>query len=80
MDPILNPFTPGAGTRPPALAGRESIIDEATISIKRAIIGNHCRSQMLLGLRGVGKTEPTRVFRRQFILSHATLADSSNWR
>ena len=24
--------------------------------------------------------EPTRVFRRQFILSHATLADSSNWR
>ena len=25
-------------------------------------------------------TEPTRVFRRQFILSHATLADSSNWR
>ena len=26
------------------------------------------------------KGEPTRVFRRQFILSHATLADSSNWR
>ena len=26
------------------------------------------------------RSEPTRVFRRQFILSHATLADSSNWR
>ena len=26
------------------------------------------------------QAEPTRVFRRQFILSHATLADSSNWR
>ena len=31
-------------------------------------------------LYGDGGSEPTRVFRRQFILSHATLADSSNRR
>ena len=31
-------------------------------------------------LAGEIPLEPTRVFRRQFILSHATLADSSNWR
>ena len=41
-----------------------------------------CHTRELLGwqLSKTGKSEPTRVFRRQFILSHATLADSSNWR
>lgn len=56
MDQITNPFAPGAGTLPPELAGRERIIEEAIVSIKRASIGNSCRSQMFLGLRGVGKT------------------------
>lgn len=56
MDKTLNPFTPGAGTIPPELAGRETIIEDATINIKRATMGLQCRSQMLLGLRGVGKT------------------------
>lgn len=56
MDPVRNPFAPGAGSRPPELAGRESILDEAHVAIARALIGKQNRSQMLLGLRGVGKT------------------------
>ncbi|MBC8146208.1 MAG: AAA family ATPase [bacterium] len=56
MDPVSNPFAPGAGSRPPQLAGRDAIIENATIAMKRVRIGNHAKSQMLLGLRGVGKT------------------------
>lgn len=56
MDPIRNPFAPGAGNQPPEFAGRESIIDEANVAIQRALLHKPSRSQMLLGLRGVGKT------------------------
>src|ERR1700712_4117564 len=56
MDPVRNPFAPGAGSRPPELAGRESILQDAQIAVQRALIGKPSRSQMLLGLRGVGKT------------------------
>lgn len=56
MDPIRNPFAPGAGTRPPELAGRGGILADAETSIKRALAKRAARSQMLLGLRGVGKT------------------------
>ncbi|WP_037317710.1 ATP-binding protein [Ruegeria halocynthiae] len=56
MDPVRNPFAPGAGSKPPELAGRDAIIDDATIALKRVMIGRHARSQMLLGLRGTGKT------------------------
>lgn len=56
MDPVRNPFAPGAGSQPPELAGRDEIIDEALIALKRTMQGRHARSQMLLGLRGTGKT------------------------
>ena len=56
MDPRRNPFAPGAGARPPELAGRESIITAATIALERIKRGRSEKSQMLLGLRGVGKT------------------------
>ncbi len=56
MDPVRNPFAPGAGSQPPELAGRQPILDEAKTSIQRALIGRSNRPQMLLGLRGVGKT------------------------
>jgi hypothetical protein len=56
MDPVRNPFAPGAGSRPPELAGRETILQDAKIAVKRALLGKPNRSQMLLGLRGVGKT------------------------
>jgi len=56
MDPVRNPFAPGAGSRPPELAGREGILQDAQTAIQRALLGKPSRSQMLLGLRGVGKT------------------------
>ncbi|MDB4905464.1 MAG: ATPase [Gemmatimonadetes bacterium] len=56
MDRTHNPFAPGAGTRPPELAGREQIIEDATVALARIRAGRAARSQMLLGLRGVGKT------------------------
>ena len=56
MDPYRNPFAPGAGSRPPELAGRDTILETARISCGRAINGRSARSIMLLGLRGTGKT------------------------
>lgn len=56
MDEVRNPFAPGAGSRPPELAGREAILRDAQTAIQRALLGKPIRSQMLLGLRGVGKT------------------------
>jgi DNA-binding CsgD family transcriptional regulator len=56
MDPSKNPFSPGAGNPPPELAGRKDILDEAKTTISRIADGRHSRSQLLLGLRGVGKT------------------------
>jgi hypothetical protein len=56
LDPVLNPFAPGAGSPPPELAGRAIIVEEATVQLQRAIAGRQARPHMLLGLRGVGKT------------------------
>jgi len=56
MDPIRNPFAPGAGSPPPELVGRDEIISDAEIAIQRVLIGRHDKSQILLGLRGTGKT------------------------
>lgn len=56
MDPILNPFSPGAGSRPPELAGRDGMLEAGRIALKRIAASRHAKSQMLLGLRGVGKT------------------------
>lgn len=56
MNPTTNPFAPGAGTQPPELAGRESIVSQARIALVRVKEGRAAKSQMLLGLRGVGKT------------------------
>jgi len=56
MDPFRNPFAPGAGSRPPELAGRDQILNNAKIACGRALLGRNSRSMMLLGLRGTGKT------------------------
>lgn len=56
MEAIQNPFSPGAGSRPPALAGRELILNDANIALQRTIAGRSAQSQILLGLRGTGKT------------------------
>lgn len=56
MDPRLNPYAPGAGTRPPELAGRGQILEQASVALARVKGGRLAKGQMLLGLRGVGKT------------------------
>ncbi len=56
MDPIANPFAPGAGAPPPELAGREALIEAATVAMERLRRGRPAKSVMLIGLRGVGKT------------------------
>jgi len=56
MNPITNPFAPGAGTRPPELAGRQAIQEQVRIAIARACNGRSAKSVLMVGLRGVGKT------------------------
>ena len=56
MDPIRNPYAPGAGTPPPELAGRDEVRESARIALERTRIGRPTKSAMMLGLRGVGKT------------------------
>ena len=56
MDPIRNPYAPGAGTPPPELAGRQEVLESARIAIERARLGRPTKSLLLVGLRAVGKT------------------------
>ena len=56
MDPIRNPFAPGAGTQPPELVGRDDLLETVRIAIARIRLGNPAKSLMMVGLRGVGKT------------------------
>jgi hypothetical protein len=56
MDPIRNPFSPGAGSRPPELVGRDAILDHANVLLARVALGRAEKSMLLTGLRGVGKT------------------------
>ncbi|MET3961801.1 hypothetical protein ABIE44_001735 [Marmoricola sp. OAE513] len=56
MDPIRNPYAPGAGQRPPELAGRAEQLDAFDIVLERIAKGRPERSLVLTGLRGVGKT------------------------
>lgn len=56
MDPVRNPFAPGAGSQPPELAGRDEVIANADVALQRVLQGKSAQSQILLGLRGVGKT------------------------
>ena len=56
MDPVKNPYAPGAGQRPPELAGRDEQLDAFDIVLERVARGRPERSIVLTGLRGVGKT------------------------
>jgi hypothetical protein len=56
MDPIKNPFSPGAGSPPPELVGRDPILEQARILLGRVKQGKPEKSMLLTGLRGVGKT------------------------
>ena len=56
MDPIKNPFSPGAGSPPPELVGRDPILEQARILLGRIKEKKPEKSMLLTGLRGVGKT------------------------
>jgi len=56
VDPVRNPFAPGAGQRPPELAGRDRELDAFDVVLERVARGRPERSLVLTGLRGVGKT------------------------
>lgn len=56
MDPIRNPYAPGAGARPPELAGRDDTLRAFDVVLQRVAQGRPERSLVLTGLRGVGKT------------------------
>ena len=56
MDPVINPYAPGAGQRPPQLAGRDEQLRQFDIVLERIARGRPERSLVLTGLRGVGKT------------------------
>ena len=56
MNATDDPFAPGAGSPPPQLAGRDEVLRDAEVSLRRIVAGTPDRGHMLLGLRGVGKT------------------------
>ena len=56
MDPINNPYAPGAGTPPPELAGRDELRETVRIALERVRAGRPAKSILVIGLRGVGKT------------------------
>jgi AAA ATPase domain len=56
MDPVRNPFAPGAGTPPPELAGRDELRETIRVALERVRLGLPTKSILMVGLRGVGKT------------------------
>lgn len=65
MDPIKNPFSPGAGAPPPELVGRDPILEQARILLGRILQNRPEKSLLLTGLRGVGKTVLLNEIERQ---------------
>lgn len=64
MDPVRNPYSPGAGRKPAALVGRDDALQTWAIALKRAELGRTDQPFVLYGLRGVGKTVLLSEFRR----------------
>ena len=67
MDPIANPYAPGAGAPPPELAGRDALIEQVRIATARIRAGRQAKSVLLVGLRGVGKTVLLDRMRRESV-------------
>src|SRR5579862_4392578 len=65
MDPVSNPFSPGAGSPPPELVGRQPILTQADVLLRRILAGKAEKSLLLTGLRGVGKTVLLNEIRHQ---------------
>ena len=78
MDPVRNPYAPGAGSPPPELAGRSDILNQAKIALQRIAQGRATKSLIIVGLRGVGKTvlltEIERIGENEGYLTYSTEA------
>ncbi len=70
MDPIRNPYAPGAGQRPPELAGRDEQLTAFDVVLERIARGRPERSIVLTGLRGVGKTVLLNALRSSAVRAH----------
>jgi hypothetical protein len=67
VDPVRNPYAPGAGQRPPELAGRDRQLSRFEVTLQRVAAGRPERSMVLSGLRGVGKTVLLNALRGQAV-------------
>jgi hypothetical protein len=67
VDPVRNPYAPGAGQRPPELAGRDRELSTFEVVLERVSRGRPERSLILTGLRGVGKTVLLNTLRSEAI-------------
>lgn len=56
MEPLINPFRPGAGVQPPELVGRQAEIDYVDLMVAKSRKPRNDGGLVLFGLRGVGKT------------------------
>ncbi|MDA8068439.1 MAG: ATP-binding protein [Actinomycetota bacterium] len=65
MDPVRNPYAPGAGRKPAALVGRDNALAAWQTSLQRGLVGRTDQPVVLYGLRGVGKTVLLSEFRRR---------------
>src|SRR5262245_9503317 len=63
VDPVRNPYAPGAGQRPPELAGRDRELQQFKVVLERVARGRPERSMVVTGLRGVGKTVLLNTFK-----------------
>lgn len=67
MDPITNPYSPGAGAEPDVLVGRDEQLDAFHVLLRRLQAGRPEQSMIITGLRGVGKTVLLERFRTQAV-------------
>ena len=84
MNPVRNPYSPGAGTPPPVLVGRDVEIRDFDIAIQRLDAGRPAKSLLLTGLRGVGKTVLLRRFgrlgdRRGWVCQHVEVREDQHF-
>jgi hypothetical protein len=70
VDPIKNPYAPGAGQRPPELAGRDEQLRSFDVVLERIARSRPERSIILTGLRGVGKTVLLNALRSAAVRAH----------
>jgi hypothetical protein len=85
MDPIANPYSPGAGSPPPELAGRDKLREQVRIGLARIRRGHPSKCVLMIGLRRVGKNLPPgsdaqrRGNRMSFGVRVCVILQSGNW-